>query len=255
MGINADTISRLRAAQERADLYRPNAELRRELGSRSLIMLVAPAAMGKTYLMHALAEADERFGMSTTVSTRSPRPDDDPAMFRLLDHTDANLNYLLDKVDEGKMVQYAIHPSEGTFYGSELDDHPHRYNMLATLSGAVSQLQAVGFGRTTLVGLTSRPEVWQQWFGARYPIGSPKRLGRLSEAEKSYRDLLARDDVNWVINHPGEVELTVDAVINLAEGKPHEDEARAYAVRTLQQIDHAKQLEYTNTYDQPGRTA
>jgi len=250
MSLSPNTIERLRAARENEHNYRPNADIQREMGSRSLVMVVAPAAMGKTYLMHAIIEADSRFGLSRTVSTRKPREDDDPSMFRLMPHDDENLNYLLDKVEAGSMVQYTTHPSEGTFYGSELQDHPHGHNLLATLSGAVDQLSAVGFGQTTLIGLVAPPTTWQKWFDARYPLGHPKRLGRLDEASKSYHDLLNRPDVSWVINREGSIDDAVKDVISVVDGNPHDkDEALAYANRILQLIEQAKPLAYTGTHD------
>lgn len=248
MSLSPDTLLRLEAAHEHEREYRPNNEIQRELGSRSLVMVVAPAAMGKTFLMHALVESDERFGLSRTVSSRKPREDDDPDMFRLIEHDDENLNVVLNKIDDGTMVQYTIHPSEGTFYGSELQDHPHGHNLLATLSGAVDQLTAVGFGQTTLIGLVAPPTTWQRWFNERYPIGDAKRLGRLNEASKSYRDLLGREDVTWIINNEGLVEDAVQDVIDAVDNKPNDKgEALAYANRILQLIEQAKLLEYTGT--------
>ena len=251
MSLTPETEHRLQRALEREKTYQPNSRVQRELGSRSLVMIVAPAAMGKTFLMQSILRQDERFGMSATLSTREPRADDNPKLFRLVKHTDENLQTILGKIEHGDLVQYAIHPSEHTFYGSELEDHPYKHNMLATLSGGVEQLLHVGFANTTIIGLVAPPSDWSKWFNQRYPAADPKRLGRLHEAERSYKDLLARDDVHWVINREGYVDEATHSTIAAVDGvyEPNE-EALAYIQRIRQMIADAKQAaSYTENYE------
>jgi len=223
MSLSPETLARLRAAQENEAHYQPNSTIRQQLESRALIMIVAPTAMGKTFIMNRVSGLDNRFGRSSVLSTRDPRPDDDPGMFRLFKNDDHDVNQILDRVDRGELVQYMIHPTENTIYGTELQDHPHGNNLLATLSSSIDHLRGVGFGKTTVIGLVTWPKVWLTWFNQRYPGPSPKRLSRLIEAKQSYDDLLARNDIHWIINIPDDADQTARTIIDAADGRYEND--------------------------------
>lgn len=233
MSLSPETLARLRAAQENEATYRPNLTIQQELKSRSLTMVVAPTAMGKTFVMKRVSELDSSFGRSSVLSTRDPRPDDEPGMFRLFKNDDHDVNQILDRIEDGELVQYAIHPSENTIYGTELQDHPYEYNLLATLSGSINQLQGVGFGRTIIVGLVAPPKPWLTWFNQRYPTPTPKRLSRLIEAKQSYTDLMNRNDVHWVINTPDNADQPAQAIIDITKGTY---ENNADAILLTQQV-------------------
>ena len=250
MNLSEATVNRINHYRRHEELYQPNDEVKRLIGSRTLHMVVAPAAMGKTLVMRRAAELDSRYGRSSTLSNRAPRVDDEPGMFRLVDQTDESIDQLLDKIVSGELVQYKFHPTEHTFYGSEVQDHPHEHNMLATLSGAINQLQGVGFKETSVIGLVAPPTTWQSWFDARYPERHPQRLKRLEEAEISYNDLLLRDDVTWLVNHEGDLDATAQKLIRAVEADTHDSvEALAYVSRSLQLIDTAKARAQSEKYE------
>lgn len=250
MSLSPETARRIDHFRRYEELYQPNDRVKRIIGSRTLSMIVAPAAMGKTAVMRRAAELDPRFGRSSTLSTRTPRHDDEPGMFRMLEHTDENIDRLLDKILSGDLVQYKFHPTEQTFYGSEAIDHPHQHNMLATLSGAVNQLQQVGFSETSVIGLVAPPSEWRSRFDKRYASHSPGRLKRLQEAEISYNDLLLRKDVTWIINREGDVDGTATELIRSHhETSDARDEALAYAHRILQLIQSAMRREQSKKYE------
>lgn len=241
MSLRRETVNRINHFRRYEDLYQPNKHVQRLIGSRTLHMVVAPAVMGKTSVMQQAAELDSNYGRSVTLSTRKPRPDDDPGTFRLLDHTDSNMHDLLDKILSGELVQYKFHPTEHTFYGSEAPDHPHEHNMLATLSGGISQLQHSGFRETTVVGLVSEPNSWSNRFDKRYPERHPQRLARLREAEISYNDLLVRDDVTWIVNEEGHPEKAAAKLVDATTKADDYTTAVAYAQRILQITHLAKE--------------
>jgi hypothetical protein len=249
MSLNGETIDRLNHFRRYEDLYRPNSRVQHLIGMRTLEMVVAPAAMGKSSLIKRVSELDERYGHSTTLSTRPPYPRDEPGTFRLLEHNDENMNMLLDKILSGELVQYKIHPTEHTFYGSEVQDHPYEHNVLPTLSGGVEQLQHVGFMETSVVGLVTPPAQWQAWFNHRYPGHHPQRLKRIQEAEISYSDLLLRTDVQWIVNREGDLDGTAQKFIDATEGKKNEnDEAVAFAQHILQIVHDIKQQEQSKKH-------
>lgn len=239
MSLSRETRNRIDHFRRYEELYQPNDHVKRLIGSRTLHMVIAPAVMGKSLVMNRVATLDERFGRSTTLSTRTPRDDDEPGAFRLVAHSDDNIDALLDKILSGELVQYKFHPTEHTFYGSEATDHPYAHNMLPTLSGAINQLQHVGFKDTSVVGLVAPPASWQARFNDRYPEHHPGRLKRLKEAEISYNDLLVRNDVTWLINRDGDVDGTAQKLINL-DGTEDETEALDYVHHILQLAHDAR---------------
>lgn len=240
MSVSPETINRINHFRRYEDLYQPNDHVKRLIGTRTLHMVVAPAVMGKSSVMNRAAELDGQFGRSTTLSTRQPRPDDEPGVFRLVEHTDDNIDMLLDKILSGELVQYKFHPTEHTFYGSEVTDHPHEHNMLPTLSGAINQLQRVGFKDTSIIGLVAPPASWRARFDQRYPEHHPQRLKRLMEAEISYNDLLVRTDVRWLVNQEGDVDGAARKLVD-ATGPDDSAEALAHVYRILRLTHDAKQ--------------
>jgi len=247
VSLSSETQNRLEEARAREDLYVPNEAIQRELGSRTLTMVVAPTAAGKTLVMQRVSELDPTFGLMSVVGTRAPRPDDLPGLFRPLPNDDKHVSMLLDKVDTGTLMQYMVHPSEKTIYATELEDAKATHNLLATLSTSIDHMKTIGFGHTTVVGLVPSPGSWQRWFNERYGQAHEKRLGRLVEAQTSYTNLLARDDVHWVINYEGEIDRVAQAVIaaSTSESVIPNPEAEAFARRILQLIDDELALEYT----------
>jgi guanylate kinase len=247
VSLSPETLTRLEKARKHEDLYVPNEAIQRKLGSRSLTMVVAPTAAGKTLAMQRVSELDPTFGLMSVVGTRTPRPDDLPGLFRPVPNDDKHVNELLDKVDTGTLMQYMVHPSEKTIYATELEDARATHNLLATLSTSIDHMKTIGFGHTAVVGLVPSPGSWKRWFNERYSQTHEKRHGRLIEAQTSYTNLLARDDVHWVINYEGEIDKVAQAVIAASTNKSIEPnpEAEAFARRILQLIEDELALEYT----------
>lgn len=217
------------------------------LAQKALLMVVGPAAIGKTHVMQRVAALDERFGLASSLTNRPRRTDDPDGLFRhYYERTDSDTLKLLDKFYTGQLVNFHIHPTELTFYGNEVTDFPYQENMLATLTGAIDNLKARGFGRTAVIGLISSPGDWLGHFNTRYRPRDPSRIKRLEEGRRSINDLLARSDTNWIINRDGHANDAAQDIIHTAEGKKVEhDEALAYAHRIQQKIDDELTRAYT----------
>lgn len=208
--------------------YTPNGQVSKELRIKQLVMLVGPAATGKSYLMNRIAEHDPDFSRVSVFTTRETRGDDEPGMFRCLPHDDKNVSELLETIQLGNAVQYAVHPTSGRIYGSVLADYPKTYNMLATLSGIVNHLRELPFARTYVVGLVCDPEIWLKRFYERYPKPSDERTKRLNEAVVSLEWLLAPENQNhiiWADATTVGAEDAVQSVINAVKYNKHDDSA------------------------------
>ena len=205
----------LQQATERQDEYHPNSLVSARLHDKTLIMFVSPAACGKTYLMDAIRKRHEDFKQVIDFTTREPRSDDDPALFRYLPHDQPHIQEILHKIAVGELVQYVVHPS-GRFYGTEIADFPGQYNMLAMLASAVETMRDIPFQQTFTVGVVTYPELWEEWFTHRFPTGHPERERRLNEAIVSLTWLKSQDpsSIIWAVNTPEATERTAKSIIN-----------------------------------------
>lgn len=214
--LSPEVEARLNTARQNEKNYQPNSEIAAKLAEKTLVMFVGPVAVGKSFLMNHVAEVAGDFSRVPVFTTRQPREDDEPGMFRYLPHDDAHVSKLLDKIENGGVVQYAIHPTSGRIYGSEITDHPNTYNMLATLSGGVEQLQRMPFKATVTLGVAVPPPTWQRRLAARYPQPSEEKTKRLKEAVLSLEWLLSHDDVRWVTN-AGDIAATAQETIGIVK--------------------------------------
>jgi len=207
-----------------------------QLKEKNLIMFVGPASVGKSFLMNHIMEHDIDFGRVSVFTTREARPDDEPGMFRNLPHDDANVTALLGKIQRGEVVQYAVHPTSGRIYGSEITDYGRPeitdygrpFSMLATLSGIVNTLRKLPFQTTHVIGLAVDPDIWLNRFYERYPEPSDERTKRLQEAAQSLQWLLDPahiQEINWIDNSSSNEAEAVQAVINTVKFNKRTDPA------------------------------
>jgi ribonuclease HI len=231
--LSHDTQARLDQARLHENDYRPNDEICRQIGDKVLIMVVAPAAVGKTTVMDRAVQLNDEFARVPIFSTREPRPDDEPGMFRLSPHEDNHVAQLLDKFETRQVVQYAIHPTQGTIYGTEARDYPARYNLLATLSTVVDGLRKLPFEQTHTIGLITDSAHWQKWFNDRYPANHPERGKRAREAVQSLEWLLSDQETLWLYNRPDELDETAQDLIDIVQGTTEPADLRLQAAQLL----------------------
>jgi len=215
MTLSPNTLARLKRAENQAASYQPNETVAKSIKDKSLVMLVAPTATGKSFLINEIVKQDTDFRVMPIFTTRDPRPDDDPRYFRILPHAETPLSQLLDDIDAKQVVQYAVHPTTKRIYGTTIEDYPGRFNLLATLSHAVAPLQKLPFASTHILGLVAEPTTWKQWFLTRYPQASDERTKRVKEAVSSLEWLIAHDrDIHWVVNYPQKAPDIATSIIN-----------------------------------------
>lgn len=214
--LSPQTTARLAQAATRQTTYTPNQSVALALKEKNLVMLVGPAAVGKSYLMNKILDHDIDFGRVSVFTTRDARPDDEPGMFRYIPHDDEHISQLLDKIDAGEVVQYAVHPTSGRMYGSETTDYTKSFNMLATLSGIVDSLRQLPFETTRVVGVAVDPDIWFQRFNSR-PMTPDERGKRLSEALVSLKWLLDpahTQEIIWINNTSSNESAAVQSVVD-----------------------------------------
>ena len=198
--------ARLALARTMELAYKPNQAIAEQLRQKSILMMVSPSSCGKSYIMEQVIERDPTCHHVIDMTTRPPRPDDIPGHFAYLPHDDEHVSRYLDRIENKELVQYAVHPTTGYLYGSDIAGYPAEFNLLETLSSMVTFMRTLPFRRSIVIGVVVKPEQWQQWFDARFPIGHEERVKRLDEAIMCLSwltDTTHANLVSWIENGPG----------------------------------------------------
>lgn len=227
---------RLERAYALQNNYQPNQQVADSLAEKTLIMVVGPAATGKSHIMNTAGMLHQDFARVHDFTTRAPRPDDQPGIYEYYPHTDEGLDKLLAEIEQRYVVQYIVHPTTHAIYGTRMDSYTANYNMLETISGVVDHLRSMPFQRTVTIGLVAQPQVWQQWFLERYRDHDEERSKRATEAILSLGWLLDQPEGNvlWLENKKSQSEQTAQELIQLSlyGGQPNQI-VRQYAEECL----------------------
>lgn len=232
--LSSDVQNKLNAAKERETKYQPNDIVIDEISHKSLVMLVGPVAVGKSFVMNRVAKLDPDFMRSPIFTTREARSDDEPGMFRVQPHDDTSVTTILDQIEKGNVVQYAIHPTTDRLYGTLPADYPAMFNMLPVLSSVVDSLRTLPFKKTYVVGMATMPSAWKVWLNERYPKPSDERTKRLKEAVQSLEWLLSAENIVWALNLPDQPDSTAQTIIDVVKhGKTSDTSASSDAQEIL----------------------
>lgn len=214
-----------RATAEQSN-YQPSESVRRIIKDKLLVMIVAPAAMGKSYVISLTIQTDPRFVAAISFTTRDPRPGDDGNM-RTIPRDSEHIRMLLDLIESGQVVNYAIFPTTGMMYGTDLSSYPGEVNLMPTLANSVETLRHTGYGKCLTIGLIAPPEAWVEWFNTRLPEPTAEKTARLKEALLSIDWLLQDSNVHWLINRDGEADLAARKLIAIADNDTPGDQQTA----------------------------
>ncbi len=210
--VNERIQERLAVIRDYLGDYHPNTETLEALRRKSLVMLIGPCAVGKSYVIDNLTNRDERYGKVMSISTREPRADDTPETMRCYAWNDIEIGELCTNIEQGDFVNYTFHPKTGDLYGSLPSSYPADVNILPTLANSVNSLSELPFKSVHTVGLVTDPAAWQQWFNERTFAGPADRAARIAEAALSLEWLIGRPDASIVTNQPGDPEVAADAI-------------------------------------------
>ncbi len=234
--LSPEVAARLERARAAEKDYQPNDAVASQLAEKTLVMFVAPVAVGKSFLMNRTVETDGDFSRVPVFTTRDPREDVAPGLVRCFPHDVGHVSALLDIIENGEIVQYAVHPTSGRIYGSEITDYPNEYNMLATLSGGVEQLRKLPFKGTSTLGIAVRPDIWLQRLDKRYPEASSERTKRLAEAALSLDWLLADQDATIIDNTASDPNAAVQSIISAVRFDQDSDPNARHYLEELHRI-------------------
>lgn len=239
MNLSPSVQQRLEHARQNQLLYRPSDDIATELQKRTLVMIVAPTACGKSYIMEKVIHTNSDCRRVVDITSRDPRPDDPPGAFEYIPHDDRSIDAFLGRIDRRELVQYAVHPTTNNIYGSDLEGYTAEYNFLETLSNIVTFMRRLPFKRTVVIGIAVELSQWQTWFNARFGDNNDERRQRLEEAVMSLEWLMDPthpDIVQWVENSP-----TLDASEAIIDIVKHGASMTYPSAKTQAMLDWARQ--------------
>mgnify|MGYP000851034926 FL=1 len=204
------------------------------LGSKTLVMIIAPSATGKSTVMDTVAAINDDFERVRGFTTRDPRPNDGPNQFFYLTKEE-----LEQKRAAGELITEVTFPATGQVYGTLPESYNGHYCLLETLANSVDDYRALPFERTVTVSLTIPLDRWIGWFHERYPTHNEDAKKRLKKAIMSIQWSLAQTSNHyWLVNDgtPDEVaERLIDIVRGAASGDDGAPLARAIMEAALKE--------------------
>lgn len=229
-------IEELIQLERRQNDYVPGDTIKKQLESKTLILVVSPTSMGKSTVIKRVTELDERFGVVGSFTTRDPRPDESGKKFTYIPHTEEGLNSLFQRIEKHEVVQYMIHPTTKHIYGTDISHYPKQYNMLDYIYSGIEGIRRLPFAASPVISIVAEPSQWVFWMNQRYPGGHPERHKRLDEAMLCFRWLLAQpiQTVHWVVNKDGQLDQSAQEVIRIGLGSHTNDlSGRVFAEQGL----------------------
>ena len=201
-----------------------------ELKNKTLVMIVGPAAIGKSTLMNEVVRQNPaNYGYVKSFTTRSRRPGE-TAHYNFISREHA-----ISLHQSGQTITYLDHPTTHDLYGTTASSYTAPINLLDTLSGSVKAYRTLPFAQTITISLTTPAEQWKKWFLARYPKSSDEALKRLAEAEQSINWSLQDPETLWLIND-NPIEAVAARCIDLINSKQHGDDGMTHGSRIINSI-------------------
>jgi guanylate kinase len=234
--ISPDLQQQLDIVKRNERNYWPADNVRDQLHNKNFIMVVGPAAVGKSSLMNEVAKIDTDFARVKNTTTRPQRSYDEPGLYNYVPHTNEGLGVLLDQIKKRELVQYAVYPTTGYIYGTFPGGYPAMYSMLDTQSQVVATLSRFPFKNTYVIGVVTDPTKWKEWLTKRDIKGSEEYVKRVGEAITSLEWLVAQPDnsINWVYNHPNDLQTSAhDFIAAIRNHQVNDLTLRGYALEML----------------------
>lgn len=213
-------------SSEEAD-YQPSTEVKTMLEQVYLICVVGGVGVGKNYLM-------KQSGLPIVgrVTSRPPRPDDNPKTYSYFTN-----EALIEMIDRGELVQYAVDLPNKVIYGSVLSDYVQNGPTLADIwHWSVNMLKNKGFGSVTAISVIAQWEQWQSQLEERFAHRDEAyKKARLEEAIKSLewtknQIVTKNPDHAVIINDQAHTTDSVRTLQAFADGKRVQEPPEATAL-------------------------
>lgn len=187
-------------------LYKPNQVVDATLQNKYLVIFVGPAKVGKSSLMNEIVMQNNQFARVSGFTTRTPRPDDEPNIYRYFANPSESFEQIFAKAKAGELVQYALHPTTNNVYGTELVDYHGLYNCKDVLGHAVASFRALPCATSFTFSIVCDPDQWLKRLRSSYDDESDADLQkRIAEAKINLSWSLQDKNTTWVDNSDGQL--------------------------------------------------
>lgn len=216
------------------------------IADKHFVAAVGPSAIGKSTIMNRVSIMDPDFKWVITRTSRPPRSNDTPEMYRYI-ITDDDFAKLEEDIAHGELLQYAIDPTRDVLYGSYPEDYPGVYNIGDVWASAVSDFQNLGFKSMTTVYLVADANDWATWFRSRFMPGDEVAIKRLTEAEQSLEWAIGHHtEIKWLKNTAQDIDETAARFIHVSQGGDGNADGIKLAKQMLDKI-HQLKIKYSFT--------
>lgn len=220
--------------------YQPSPEAAEVLGQTTFVPIIGPFAVGKTTLMNAVEQKDERFGRVVSFTTRPQRTGEYIGTYHFLPHNAPTLTKLQGLFGSSNLVEMVVHEQTSYVYGSDTSTYTKPYSMLDTLSSVAEHLSSLPFKEVKLIGLVAPPRDWWSRIAERQETAESRKQ-RCAEAITSLEWLLDHgDDISWVLNPNDGLEAATAELIAAAQGERTGTQYRMYGELLLGFINELK---------------
>lgn len=240
MSLSPEVQQRLDKAREKQFINPRNKNTLQTIANRAFVGLIGPSKSGKTALSLAAIQIDpEHFYYVPSTTNRKVRDDEPAGTIRPVENTDEQMTKILDDMAQGDLVQYAIHPTDGAFYGTYPQDYQaDKYNLMPLLAGpAANYLLGSPFRETKAIGIITDPVTLKQRVQEAYQDQPQTLANRLTEGIDSAKFLLTQHKlgrVSLLHNIDGAIEESAQSLIDTIYGSEQSDAgAIAHLERTI----------------------
>lgn len=195
-------------------IYQPSTTAAEAIGDKNLIAFIGAFAVGKTTLIEAVAASNPDYTEVISFTTRPSRGEGD--RYRFIDYSDTSLEMLALQAQEGRLVNFTVHPTTGYVYGTEPSDYKSRNCMLATTAKSFETDKLLPFATVKPVVVVAEPHAWLRRIDAR-AASIKERQARVDEARQSLEWSLNTDGVLFIDNTPCSIALTARTLVQLLE--------------------------------------
>lgn len=215
MDIVEDLITKIRTLSEN---YQPNASVKQVIGEKIMVPIIGPFATGKSTLMKKIEREHTDFSYVRGFTTRPMREKEDPGTYNFYPHGEETLERLIDELENGELVQVAVHPSTGYIYGSDLDSYVQKYNVLDVLTSAMAELESLPFKDIIPIFIVCPVADWHARLKDRELSASVDEFRkRFVEARASLEWALEHQaNIHWVTNSDGNLAFAAQRIVEVA---------------------------------------
>ena len=208
------TEQRLILAEQRQHTYCPNQEVAEQMKDVTIGALVGVTAAGKSHIIpHITKLGGPDFSEVGNISSRDRRPSD-PENFR----GNQPVANLLDRIEDGEIVVYMIHPQTRDIYAGDASSYTTRFVIQPTISHIAEYWETHSpFKRFVPIGIALDGATWDERLDDKR-----RTIQRMLEAQTCVAWLRAHSRrIPILENETGKEELIAQAIVDILHDSAH----------------------------------